>query len=262
MGLMISVTGFVALAGSFLVRAFISTYGTVDDVGLYNAGFTIVNTYVGMIFTAMATDYYPKLASVGENVVRTNQTVNQQAEISIIILSPIILVFIVFIKWVVFVLYSEAFLPVNNMILFAAAGVLFKALSWAISFIFLAKGASRLFLYHELLANVYMLILNLIGYYWYGLTGLGVSFLIGYTLYALQSLLASKWLFNYKMSNGLGRIFLGNVMITFICVICALLAEEYQFLYIIGAILILVSTYHNFSLLNRRLGLIGRNRHL
>ena len=44
----------------------ISRMGSIDDVGLFNAGFTIVNTYVGLVFTAMATDYYPNELSGGQ----------------------------------------------------------------------------------------------------------------------------------------------------------------------------------------------------
>jgi len=67
--------------------------GGVAQVGLYNAGFMIINTYVGLVFTAMATDYYPRLAGVANDVSKTNTTINQQIEIAIIILAPILTIF-------------------------------------------------------------------------------------------------------------------------------------------------------------------------
>ncbi|EKB49154.1 O-antigen translocase [Cecembia lonarensis] len=255
MGFMISLSGIITLAFSYLVRIFISNYGSVDDVGLYNAGFAIINTYVGMIFTAMATDYYPKLSGVAHDVDKMNQTINQQAEIAILILSPIILVFIVFIKWVVFLLYSEAFLPVNQMILFAAAGMLFKALSWAIAFVFLAKSASKLFFWNELITNIYMLGLNLAGYYWYGLTGLGISFLVTYVLYACQVYLVSKTLFKFKIDSVLVKIFFLNLTLTVICLLVVLLIMDIYLMYLIGLILIVVSAIYNLINLDKRMGL-------
>lgn len=257
MGFMISLSGIITLAFSYLVRIFISNYGSVDDVGLYNAGFAIVNTYVGMIFTAMATDYYPKLSAVAHDVKKMNETINQQAEIAILILSPIILVFIVFIKWVIFLLYSEAFLPVDQMILFAAAGMLFKALSWAIAFVFLAKSASKFFFLNELITNLYMLGLNLAGYYWYGLTGLGISFLISYIMYAVQVFLLSKYIFKYHISLELKKVFFVNILFISLCLIGVLNLESY-FASVVGVLLIVCSSLFNLYHLDKRLGLKKR----
>jgi O-antigen/teichoic acid export membrane protein len=253
MGFLISLSSIVTLAFSYVVRLFVGHYGSVEDVGLYNAGFAIVNTYVGMIFAAMATDYYPKLSAVAHDVKKTNESVNQQAEIALLILSPILLVFIVCIKWVIVLLYSEAFLPVDNMILFAAAGMLFKTLSWAIAFIFLARGASQLFFWNELIANVYILGLNLAGYYGYGLTGLGLSFLISYMLYALQVYLVSKKRFGYVMGSELFLLF--SVNAAFISI--GLISVQFftpLFAYLTGGGLFTASAILSLYFLDKRLG--------
>ena len=255
MGFMISLSGIITLVFSYFVRIFISNFGSIDDVGLYNAGFTIINTYVGMIFTAMATDYYPKLCSIIHDIDETNKTINQQAEIATIILSPIILGFIVFIKWIIFLLYSEAFIPINQMILFAAAGMLFKALSWAIAFVFLAKSAGKLFFWNELITNIYMLVLNLVGYYWYGLTGLGVSFLVSYILYAIQVYLVSKSLFKFRIDSELLKMFFVNLGFTVLCLLTVFLIKSIYFIYSIGSILIISSSIYNFYKLDKRMGL-------
>lgn len=258
MGFMISLSGIITNAFSYLVRIFISNYGSIDDVGLYSAGFAIINTYVSMIFTAMATDYYPKLSGVTHDLDKMNQTINQQAEIAILILSPIILIFIVFIKWVIFLLYSEAFLPINQMILFAAAGMQFKALSWAIAFVFLAKSAGKFFFWNELVTNIYMLGLNVAGYYWYGLTGLGISFLLTYILYTIQVYLVSKSFFKFKIDNKLVKIFFVNLVLIGFCILSVLLIKNNYLMYFIGLILIVWSIIYNFIILNKRMELRSR----
>jgi O-antigen/teichoic acid export membrane protein len=255
MGFMISLSGVITITFSYLVRIFISNYGSIDDVGLYNAGFVIVNTYVGMIFTAIATDYYPKLSEVAHDVDKMNKTINQQAEISILILSPIILIFIIFINRVIYLLYSEAFLPVNQMILYAAAGMLFKALSWVIAFIFLAKSAINFLFWNELISNIYMLGLNLAGYYFYGLTGLGISFLLSYIIYAFQVYLFSRSLYKFKIDRDLVKIFFVNLFLTLLCLAVALFVKNNFLIYLIGSILIVGSAIYNFYKIDKRLGL-------
>jgi O-antigen/teichoic acid export membrane protein len=68
MGFLISLTGLITLGFSYIVRIFITREGNLAEVGLYNAGFAIISVYVGLIFTAMATDYYPRLSAVADDI--------------------------------------------------------------------------------------------------------------------------------------------------------------------------------------------------
>ncbi|MBE0675032.1 MAG: oligosaccharide flippase family protein, partial [Bacteroidales bacterium] len=63
MGFMIGLSGLIGSATAYIVRIFISRQGGLQDVGFYAAGFAIINTYVGLVFNAMATDYYPRLSA-------------------------------------------------------------------------------------------------------------------------------------------------------------------------------------------------------
>lgn len=129
MGFIISMTGMINLGVSYIVRIFISKIGGVDQVGLYSAGFSIISSYVGLIFAAMGTDYYPRLSAVANNNEQCKRTINQQAEIALLIMGPIIMVFLVFIQLLVIVLYSNKFISINEMIHWAALGMYFKAVS-------------------------------------------------------------------------------------------------------------------------------------
>ena len=146
MGFMISLSGLISIAVAYLLRIFINRTGNTADVGLYNAGFAIINTYVGMIFTAMGTDYYPRLSAVANSNELCSRNVNQQSEIALLILAPVLIGFLVFIHWAIILLYSTQFLDITGMIYWASLGIFFKAVSWAIAFVFLAKGKQALFL--------------------------------------------------------------------------------------------------------------------
>lgn len=253
MGFMISLSGTMAIVSSYLVRIFIRNHGGIDQVGFYNAGFTLLDTYVGLIFTAMSTDYYPRLTAVAHSNNLCKNTVNQQVEIALLILAPILVVFLIFINWVVIVLYSNKFTPINEMIYFASLGVFFKAPSWAMGFILLAKGAARVFLWNEVIAKVYFLGLNLLGYYYLGLVGLGISFLAGYILYSIQIYTLSKIKFEFAFSSALVRIFI----IQFLIAIGSFLTVRFiasPFKYFVGAVLIFISCWFSFIELDKRIG--------
>jgi len=252
MGFLISLSTLITLASSYLISIYISKYGGLSDVGLYNAGFAIINTYVGMIFTAMATDYYPRLSQVSADSKLITKTVNEQAEIGTLLLSPIIIIFIVLIKFIISFLYSEDFIAINVMMIFAAFGMLFKSLSWSIAFIFLAKGESKKFFWNELLFNVWMLGLSILGYRFYGLTGIGVSFLVTYIIYLCQVYFLAKRVFNFKFNNLLIRIFLINLSIT-VSAAVAFLFTTSLLNYVFSFILLVTSVIYNFRILNSKI---------
>lgn len=253
-GIALSLSGIITMAVSYYMRIHISNIGGVSEVGFYNAGFTIINTYVGLIFTAMIADYYPRLSIVAHDNNDSRTTVNHQAEITILILAPIILIFLVFIKWIVVILYSNKFLLINDMIQIAAMGMFFKAASWAIAFIFIAKGDNKVYFWNELLTNLYSLVLNIIGYKFFGLTGLGISFLITYLLYLIQVYIIAKVKYNFYFGRKFITIFAVQVLLAIICYLNVKFVVS-PFQYLAGATLIGFSGYYSFYELDRRLNI-------
>lgn len=254
MGVMLSLSSFITLGASYVIRIFISRTGGVDQVGLYTAGFAIINTYVGLVFTAMGTDYYPRLSGVSHDNAKSAALINQQAEIAILILAPILAGFLVFIKWAVILLYSHKFLSVNGMIHWAVLGMFFKAASWAIGFILLAKGASRLFFWNELISNIYILILNIIGYNFFGLDGLGISFMIGYVLHLFQIYIVSNKKYQFKFENAFYKIFIIQFLLGLLCFITVKVGAA-PWSYLTGSLFILLSVGYSYIELDKRLNI-------
>ena len=252
MGFMLSLSGLISMGAAYFVRIFVSRLGGVDQVGLYNAGFAIINSYVGMIFAAMSTDYFPRLSAVSDSNDESRIVIIQQAEIAILILAPVIMIFLVFINWVVIILYSTKFVAVTDMILWAVLGIFFKAVSWSIQFILLAKGSTKLFFWTELIFNLYLLFFNLLGYYFWGLTGLGLSFLIGYFIYMLQVYFVAKRFYNFSFNTDFYKIFILQLILAVICLaIVKFLDDPYS--YIFGFFIICISGLFAYKELDKRM---------
>lgn len=255
MGFAISLSGIIAAAVSFIVRTYINKIGGVDQVGLYNAGFSLIGTYVGMIFTAMVTDYYPRLSAVSSDNMRCRELINQQAEVAILIISPLLAFFLVYISFIIIILYSGEFIPAQDMIYWAAIGMYFKAASWSVSIIMLAKGASKLYFWNELLANLYILIFNILGYILADLKGLGMSFLLAYIIYFFQVVILTKYKFDFHFNRIFYKIGGFQLLIGISCfIINRFISSPWSF--IIGSIFILVSCSHSITELNKRMPII------
>ena len=256
MGFFISLQGLLSVGASYLVRIFISNKGGLDDVGLFTAGFAIINTYVGLIFTAMGTDYYPRLSAVNSGSEEFNKTINQQAEISLLLLAPIIAGFIIFIKPVVTILYSSKFLPVEGLIYWAILGIFFKAASWTIAYSFLAKGDTTAFFWSELAAIIYTTTFNILGYMYWGLTGLGISFLIGYIVYLMQVWIIAGKRYHIFFQKEIYKVFGIQFSFSALCIVLVLLAPM-TIRYILGSLFIVFSFYYSYQELNKRIDISG-----
>lgn len=254
LGMMISLSGLASMATGYLVRIFIQRTGGIEQVGLFTAGFAILNTYVGLIFSAMGTDYFPRLSSISTDNSKCKIVINQQAEISLLFLAPMVLLFIILLKWIVVILYSSRFVPVNQMLLWAALGMFFKSASWAIAFVFMAKGRSILFFWNEILANTYVLILNIIGYFYFGLTGLGVSFMMAYLIYLVQVYLITNRKFSFSFSSDFYKI-LAIQLLLFSCCFIGIYYISGIKLYVLGFTLLSISTIYSIYKLDERINM-------
>ncbi len=197
LGLVLSLSSLLTAVSAYVVQLYINHLGGLDAVGLYSAGFLILNTYGGLVFTAMVKDYYPRLAGIADDNAQVRQTVKEQVYISILLMTPIIVVFLLLVPQVIQILLSEEFLGIVSMVSFGIVGLLFKAVSWSMSYIIVAKGDSRLFIYSDICFISLQLGMYISGYYFGGLTGLGLSFIAYYTLYSVGMYVINHWRYHF-----------------------------------------------------------------
>lgn len=253
-GFMISLSGLISLSAAHIVRLFISHSGSLEQVGLYSAGFVIINTYVGLIFSAMGKDFYPRLSAVHYDNQLCKQAINQQAEIAVLILGPILILFLVFINWIIILIYSKEFISVSDMLYWASLGMFFKASSWSIAFIFLAKSKSKLYFLTELASHLFNLTLNIIGYHLGGLTGLGISFAVSYLMYLIQVYVISSIKYQFSFSRSYFKIFTIQLILILAGFLTTMLIQHSN-KYIIGILLFGISGLYSLIELEKRLGL-------
>lgn len=254
MGMMLSLSSLFVLASSYILRIYISRTGGVAQVGLYTSGFTILNTYVGLVFSAMITDYYPRLAGLLDDNIKTKVAVNQQAEMAILIIAPILTIFIIYIKWMIVLLYSNKFIAINEMMQWAALGIFVQAAGWPMGLIFVARGDTKVFFWSEFCAYSYYLLLNIAGYKLLGLRGLGISFFIGNIIHFTQVLTIVKFKYNLKYENIFYKIL---ILQSFLCLLCFIMAIKLKppFTYCVGSVFIAISLVYSYIELDKRLNM-------
>ena len=114
MGVSMSLSGIFSTIVAYIIRSYIQGNGGVEQVGLFQAGFAIMTTYVGMVMNAIGTDYYPRLVAISKDNIKCREAVSQQGEIGTMIMAPMLTICMVFMPIVLKILYSDSFLAANE----------------------------------------------------------------------------------------------------------------------------------------------------
>lgn len=257
LGIAMSISGIMVSLIDYVLRSYINRIGGTVEVGLFSAGAAIMTTYVGLVFSAMGTDYFPRLSAVNQDNEKCRNIMNQQGEIGVLILAPLIIACIVFTPVIVWVLYSKEFLGANPYIIWAAAGMLFKMASWSISFIFIAKGESRLFIINETAVNVYSLLFKLFGYKLWGVAGIGIGQTLTYICYFAQVYIISHRRYNFSFTIEFNKIFYLQLALLTICTALILVSNVSWVKYVFGGIILIISSWYSLHGLEQRLDLLS-----
>ncbi len=175
LGVAFTLAGIVGSASEMVIRSYLNVQGDLDVLGLYNAGYMLTVTYAGMVFSAMEADYFPRLSGVQHDVAATNDTVNRQMEVSLLLISPMLAVLILLLPLLIPLLFSAQFLPVVGMAQVSALAMYLKVLTLPVAYITLARGRSLAYLFLETSYFGAFILLMVVCYELWGLYGTGVA---------------------------------------------------------------------------------------
>lgn len=198
LGIYMTVGTFVTILMGYVFNAWLNQHDGTTAVGHYQAGYTLINKYTGLILAALGMEYFPRLSRVATHRSRLRIFVSQEINITLLVMAPVIAWFIVLRDPIVRLLYSTDFLVVEGMITWGIVGTAMRALSWCMAFVILAKGDGPTYVVTESLSAVLGLALNIVCYLTWGLTGLGIAFTLWYLAYVL--IVGCVYFFRYKLT--------------------------------------------------------------
>lgn len=256
MGVAMSFSAIVTALMAYILKGSIREWGGTEQVGLYQAGFTIMTAYVGLVFNSMSTDFYPRLSSVNKDNIKCKEVVNQQSEIASLLLTPLLIACVILMPFIVRLLYSKEFLPANDYILFATIGMMFKLGSWAIAMQFIAKGEAKLFIINELAGGIYGTLFYLFGYKICGMTGLGIAASILNLVYFIQVYIICRYRYEFRFTTPFLRLFIIQFILLLVVFIYCIVTRSVMF-YIVGTVVFALSCVFSIKELNQRTNLVA-----
>ena len=241
----------VGSGAEMLIRSYLNLEGSLSDVGLYNAGYMIAITYAGMVFSAMETDFFPRLSGVAGDIYATNDTINKQMEVSLLILSPMLMILMMFLPVLIPLLFSREFLPVIQMAQVAVLAMYFKVMTLPVAYITLARRRSKAYFFLETSYFVVLVLAVAIGFHQADVFGAGVGVVLAHVFDYLMINIFAYIRYSYRCTWSL--VGYAVVQLSIACVAYWVTRNTDGVTYwMIEAALTLVSTAYSITILYQK----------
>ena len=193
LGMSFVIAGFIANLGKLAVKAYINVNGSLDDVGLYSAGLTLTLMISNVVFASRENEFYPRLSSIFMDKTQRYLAIVRQMKVGLAIITPITIVAIVLMPWIVPILLSDEFSTIVPMAQIASVGLIFRALYLPAALVPMAAGESKIYLLLQAVSYVSFVPAIILGYHFGGITGTGIGLLVNHIMDVVVNMAVLKW---------------------------------------------------------------------
>lgn len=227
LGLLLMLGAVIGNLTTYGLNAFIRYVGSIEDVGLYSAANSITNQYVGMVFAAMATDYFPRLAGVmNSKETDVNKIVSQEAEIVLLIITPLAMLIMITAPLLIRILLSDEFLVVTDIIRYMGFMVIFKALCFPLGYVGILKNNRKFYFWTECVwTNVKTFSVFSLFYYFLGIKGMGIAALCSSIIDVAVTIPLYKIMFNVSFNRECFILMAKLMLLACLCLISSQLTS-------------------------------------
>lgn len=254
MGISLMIVSFVGVGFNLIVAAIIRQGGSINDVGIYNAGATILTSYFGVLLTAMSTDFYPRVSAVYNDDMELKELVNRQCLLCLSLFFPIVVLFVFAAPFFISFLYTDEFITATEYTDYAMIGTLLIICSNFLGIILLAKQRSTIFLTSVFSQRLFLLFIYFFFYKWWGMRGLGFSYIVTGVSDIVLMTVIMKHFFNITLIKRV-YLLLSVELIFTIASMWLKTIENIYFRYSFGVCLLVLSVFISIRVLKNYLNI-------
>lgn len=250
LGIAIAASSIIRVGKAYSLRIYISHLGSIADVGLFTSGIAISIQYIDVILSSMGSDYSPRLSAIVNDNSKFVETINKQIRLMCSLLLPLMILFIVFVREIVILLYSKEFIAIESMVIWMMFSMFLRAISWCLSFPLVALGNPKLYFWNEFSSELYSLLFSMLGYYYLGFLGLGIAFFFTQLCFTIQMFIVSRKFYHFKLTLANRESILYNVLLLVALFIVLLLFRNSILGYVLCGILFILSLHYSLNQVN------------
>jgi O-antigen/teichoic acid export membrane protein len=217
----------------------------------------LMMTYAGVAFSAMESDFFPRLSAVNNNVEESNLTINRQIEVAFLLVSPMLVAFLVAVPMLLPLLYSSKFMAAISMTKIFVFAIYIRAVKLPVAYLPLAKGDSASFLLLEAIYDVLYVAGVVVGFHYAQLTGAGLAITIVGTIDWMVIVGYAYRKYSYRLDKSIFRYMALQLPIGLTAYLLTFTSSQWLY-WSVGVLLVVLSTLVSLYLLRGKLPVIGR----
>ncbi len=220
-GILLALNGVFGLVCFYILRQYLLY--TSDDIailGYYETANIYLLSYFGVIFTSLAADFFPRLSSkmaVSEDV---NELVNAQIQLGLLVATPLVLIMYCMAPYIIILLSSAAFLPVQEILLFGLLSIICKTINYPMGYMVLGKGDTRHYFIQNIVSDALILGFTYFLFKEFQLIGIGMAVFLQYMFFSFYIYYFVKKKYGFVLDKASKTIIVISVLFTFSVVIC------------------------------------------
>ncbi len=165
-----------------LIRAYLSREFGLAYAGYWEAMIRLSTVYLMLVTTILGVYYLPRLSEL-----KMLDEIKKEIYLGYKFLFPLAVVggIIVFVlrDWIINVLFSPSFAPMQSLFFWQMMGDALKIGSWILAYLMLSKAMTKLYISTEIIFTVSLLVLTYVCTQVFGFEGVSIAYLVNYGMY-------------------------------------------------------------------------------
>ncbi len=181
-------------SSQFIIRNYIATTQGLEQAGYWQGVWYISSTYLMIVTTALSTYYLPRLSEI-TNKLELKREIIQGYKILLPIVMSCGLAIYILRDFIIYILFSDNFIPMKPLFTWQIIGDIFKIASWLLAYVMLAKSMTKTFIISEVIFSISLIIFSYLLIYLTGTIGATYAYCLNYSIYFFtMSFLISKYI--------------------------------------------------------------------
>ncbi|MBV4188840.1 O-antigen translocase [Bacteroides fragilis] len=185
------VTAATVPVAQMLLRGYVISEISSTEAGWWEGMNRISNMYLMIITSSFSVYYLPRLSEIHDN-----RELRYEIFKSYRVIIPMLLIgftLIYFLRyWLIRILFTPDFIPMEQLFIWQLLGDFFKICSWLLAFLMIAKAMMRVFVTTEILFAIIYIISGFVFMHYNGVVGITQAYMCNYILYLFTMLFIFK----------------------------------------------------------------------
>lgn len=177
LGSALMAVAFLGQFSAYAVQLMLTRSHGLESAGYYQAAFVIAGSLPGFVFTAMGTDFFPRVAAV-KTEAEAQDLCEKQIQAGLLLALPLIAGLLTLGQFCIYLLYARSFEPAIPLLPWMIWGIFFRLFSWPMGFWLIARGSSRAVVIVTAATNTSAILFPVVLLLLYGVTGAAIGFFI------------------------------------------------------------------------------------